>query len=672
MAEIAAEGEVTADVPKDEPREDKPARPRFSRLRAAFAWLRDHYMTMDPRTLGFFRLVIGFLVTADCIRHWKEARWFYSNEGVLTNHYHLFRPSSGFNFSIFHAFSSLEEVHVAFAIATLCHFCFFIGWHTRIFSILSFFFVTSLDNRLVMVENGGYVVENLVLGWAMFMPTGQRFSVDALLRSFRERKERSPEELNARAPFAWATKPYVSLIGLLTTLNIAVIYYFNVVNKSGNIWRKGDTVHYVLHLDRMITGLAVPFREYMPLWMMRPVAWSVLVVEAILVPLILAPAGRRVTRPLAMLLMTGLHGTFGVMMRLGPFSWFMIAWGFLFPQPVHWEILGRWYTKKARAWVVVYDRRSPLAFFLCRLFARLDHCERLTFEPSPEDEATPKLLRVRDPATNEAHDDHAALAAIARSLPAGRFLWPLFRVVSLGLSGPLFGYVAHRRDAVARAFGLSATPRGREASAQPSPLAARLGRVRVGLREALVAWFFVCAVSQVLNENKSVPAPFKHQQPWLMQATLGYPRMFQGWGMFAPNPISDDGSISIDAVTIGGRRVDPFTGEAPDLNLSDARGLGLNQIWQDYFNRIRLDRNKVFRHGLKEYLLRWHEETGRPEDELVAFDVYWLRDQCPLPGQTQPYKHEKIAILTYRKPGYRPAPGNPPLPPEPKVESAGN
>jgi hypothetical protein len=164
----------------------------------------------------------------------------------------------------------------------------------------------------------------------------------------------------------------------------------------------------------------------------------------------------------------------------------------------------------------------------------------------------------------------------------------------------------------------------------------------------------------------------KHQQPRIMQATIGYPRMYQGWGMFAPNPISDDGSITVDAYTIDGRRIDPFTGAVPDLDLTDARGLGLNQIWQDYFNRIRLDRNKVFRQGLREYLQRWHLETGRPEDELVAFDVYWVRDQCPPPGQDKPYNNEKIALLTYRKPGYRPPSGKPAIPPEPKVESAGN
>ena len=158
----------------------------------------------------------------------------------------------------------------------------------------------------------------------------------------------------------------------------------------------------------------------------------------------------------------------------------------------------------------------------------------------------------------------------------------------------------------------------------------------------------------------------------IVEATIVYFRIFQGWGMFAPNPITDDGSLTVEAWTIDGRRIDPFTGKEPDLDLTDARGLGLNQIWQDYFNRIRFDRNKVFRQGLREYLLDWHKETGRTEDELVAFDVYWVRDQCPKPRALQPYKNENIAILTYRKPGHKQPPGAPPIPPEPKVESAGN
>lgn len=646
------------------------------RLARAGHFLRDHYCTIDPRTLGVFRLVLGFVLTADTLRHWKEARWFYSNEGVLTNHYHLFRPSSGHNFSLFHAFSSLGEVHVAFALMLFCSICYWIGWRTRLFAILCFVFVTSLDNRLVMVENGGYVVVNLLVGWTAFMPTGRRFSVDALLWSLRERRERTAADLNERVRGAWELEPFVSLVVAVAILNLATVYFFNVVNKSGGIWRRGDTVHYVLHLDRMVTGLAVFFREILPLPVTRWISWAVLALEALLAPWILLPRGRRVTRPLAMLGNWALHGAFGVMMRLGPFSWFMITWSFLLPVREHWEALGRWYAKKAAPRVVVYDRGSPLAFALARLLVRLDLLERLRFEESAagvgSESARPELLAVRDPESGRVFTGTEALREIVRVLPGGRFAWPVLRVGSLGAFGALFGYASRRREAVARFFGLGREPRPGPAPREPSPIRRSLARARVGLREVVIAYLGLCAVSQVLNENKAVPPKLKHEQPAFVRATIGYPRMYQGWGMFAPNPITDDGVLAIDAVTIDGRRIDPFTGEAPDLDLSDARGLGLQQIWQDYFNRIRLDRNKVFRQGLREYLNRWHLETGRPEDELVAFDVYWVRDECPKPGQSVPTKNEKIAILTWRKPGYRPPPGQPPLPPEPKVESAGN
>ncbi|XXX76312.1 hypothetical protein WMF30_52545 [Sorangium sp. So ce134] len=660
-----------------------------SRLRRAGRWIKERYCTIDVRTLGLFRLVLGFLLATDCVRHWAEASWIYSNDGVLTNHFHLFHPSSGYNFSLYHAFSSIEEVHLAFALSLFCFLCFLVGWHTRLFSILSFLLVTSRDNRIVMIENGGYVVVNLITCWAMFMPTGRRFSVDALIRSYRERQERTAADLADRSRPAWAERPYVSGIVLLAILNLVTIYYFNVVNKSGLIWRRGETVHYVLHLDRMVTGLAVVAREYIPFWAKRGLTWGVLMVEALLVMWILSPYGRRFTRALAMLGMWALHGSFGVMMRLGPFSWFMIGWSFLLPTSQHWDALERWYRRRAAPRVVVYDESSPLAFAIMRLLVRLDHLELLRFEEArgaavaeagaagagaaAGEEARPELFEVRDPSDGRVFRGAAALREVLQALPGGRFARPLVWALALGAPGALLAAASRRRDAIARFFGLERPARARAAVVVPSPLSEKLARGRVIAREALVAYLGLCAVSQAINENKSVPAILKHTQPKIVQATIVYPRLLQGWGMFAPNPITEDGSISVDAITVDGRHVDPFTGLPPDLDLSDARGLGLGQIQQDYFNRIRLDRNKVFRKpGLQDYLLRYHERTGRPDDEIVAFDVYWVRDQCPKPGESAPYKNEAIPILSYRKPGYRPRPGLPPLPRAPKEQSAGN
>ncbi|WP_437926925.1 hypothetical protein WMF37_49170 [Sorangium sp. So ce291] len=669
-----------------------PRPPAEGRLRRAGRWIKERYCTIDVRTLGLFRLVLGFLLASDCVRHWAEASWIYSNDGVLTNHYHLFHPSSGYNFSLYHAFSSIGEVHVAFALSLFCFLCFFVGWHTRLFSILSFLLVVSRDNRIVMIENGGYVVVNIITCWAMFMPTGRRFSVDALIRSYRERQERTAADLADRSRPAWAEQPYVSGIVLLALLNLVTIYYFNVVNKSGQIWRRGETVHYVLHLDRMVTGLAVVAREYIPFWAKKGMTWGVLMLEAMLVPWILSPYGRRTTRALAMAGMWALHGSFGVMMRLGPFSWFMIGWSFLLPTAQHWDALERWYRRRAEPRVVVYDGSSPLAFALMRLLARLDGLGLLRFEEARAGEAKaageaeaaggaeprPELFVVRDasdPAGGRVFQGAAALREILQALPGGRYARPLVWALCLGAPGALLGVASRRRDAIARFFGLTRRPRARAAAVAegPSPLSEKLARGRIIAREALVAYLGLCAVSQAINENKSVPAFLKHTQPKFVQATIVYPRLLQGWGMFAPNPITEDGSISVDAITVDGRHVDPFTGLPPDLDLSDARGLGLGQIQQDYFNRIRLDRNKAFRRpGLQDYLLRYPERTGRPEDEIVAFDVYWVRDQCPKPGESAPYKNEAIPILSYRKPGDRPRPGLPPLPPLRKEESAGN
>ena len=319
---------------------------------------------------------------------------------------------------------------------------------------------------------------------------------------------------------------------------------------------------------------------------------------------------------------------------------------------------------------MVFDRGSPFAFAVCRALARLDNLELLRFEESALDAASPELLAARDEASGAVFTGLDAFRQIVQALPGGRLGFWLVRLATLGLLGPILASAGRNRAGLARYFGLSIPPRGVESAKPSSPLRDRIWTGSVYLRETVLVWVAICSVLQAIAENKAVPTWAKPKMPSVMTATLVYPRMFQGWGMFAPNPISDDGSISIDAVTLAGRHVDPFTGEAPDLDISDARGLGLGQIRQDYFNRIRLDRTKVFRQGLQDYLRNWHKETGRPEDELVAFDVYWVRAMCPPPGQKHAYNNEKIALLTYRKPGYRPPPGQPPLPPEPKVESA--
>lgn len=639
---------------------------RFKRaLQAGYRRFRQLYMVADPRTLGLYRIVIGLLLVLNGINHWREATIYYSNEGVLTNDWHLFRPASTYHFSIFHAFSTPEEVHVAFALSLLCYLMFMVGWRSRLFAILSCFWVTSMDNRLVLVENGGYIVVNLSIFWACFLPVGQRFSVDSLLRSFRERREGTIAELSQRFRPSWLTKPRMSFAAFVLVVNFGFIYFFNVINKYGGIWRSGKTVHHVLHLDRMVTALGPPMREVLPLWAMALCGWGVLMVEAWIVMLIFWPRARRQTRPLAMVLICLLHVAFGTLMLLGPFSWFMIGWSTALLCPVHWEALKRFHGRRVAPVTVALAADCALALQVGRLLSRLDLNDSLRFE---SDDSC-RLLRARRGQTSL--EGAAAIWAIAGALPGGRLVALPLRIMSLGLAGPLLRWCEKHRDGIVAFFRLDQNEPEQPEATQRSWVGRKLDRSRIVLREFALLYLMGLAVSQMVNENKSIPKLFKHEQPWFVRATAQYPRIFQGWGMFSPNPIQTDGIVAVDAITIDGRHIDPFTGGAPDLNLSDARSMRMNQIHQDYFNRIRTDRNRAYHKPLREFLQRYHERTGRPEDELVAFDVYWLEDHNPAPGAETPYEHDKIAFISWRKPRYRPAPGLPKLPPKPKVRSAG-
>lgn len=660
--------------PKDAPLEHEAAQksapakaPLKKKLAAARAWFAARYMRLDPRTLGLYRIVIGALLCADCLRHWSFARRYYSNAGLLTNHWHLYVPSSDYNFSLFHSFSSPAEVHVAFALSFICYLAFTLGYKTRLFTVLACLWVTSMDNRLVMVENGGYVVVNLTVFWGIFLPLGRRFSVDAWLRSWRARREGSLSELNDRE--ARDNRPYVSILSFIVLLNFALIYIFNVVNKYGSTWRSGKTTHFVLHIDRMVTLPAVWLRELLPFWATQAASWLVLVVEALIVMTLLWPQNRLVARPTAWVLIILLHATFGVLMRLGPFSWFMIGFSTITVMACHWEWLAARHARATPTVTLSFDASSGVLWGLCRVLKRLDASERLVFAAS-DGGAFLRAEQAGDVATGT-----AAVWTAVRALPGGRLASVILRLMSLGLLDVAVTLLVSRARGVSRFFGLRAPAEGTcrvdtPVIRTPSPIQRRVASWLFILHEAVVIYLVICAGSQVINENKAIPKVLKHQAPSFIRATVGYPRIFQGWGMFAPNPIRDDGVVAVDAITIDGRHIDPFSGEAPDLNLSDARGTGLDQIEQDYFNRIRLDRNKTFRAQMERWITSYHLETGRPEDEIVFFNAYWLQDQNPEPGSITPSNHEMLCIHSYKKRGYRPKPPLEGLPPKCKVVSA--
>src|SRR6478609_3505602 len=172
------------------------------------AFFNERYRSVDPRWLGLFRICFGCLLLSELFWRWSYARALFSNDGLLPNHFSLFAPMGQDLFSIYHVFSSLGEVEVAFSLTFVVFACFTLGYKTRLFHVLSAILITSLHARNLFTENGGSVVTHSLAVWTVFLPLGQCFSIDALRRSLREVREDSSAALNRRE--TEPVKPFVS------------------------------------------------------------------------------------------------------------------------------------------------------------------------------------------------------------------------------------------------------------------------------------------------------------------------------------------------------------------------------------------------------------------------------------------------------------------------------
>jgi predicted DCC family thiol-disulfide oxidoreductase YuxK len=518
--------------------------------------------------------------------------------------------------------------------------------------------ITSLNSRNIMLENGGYVVLNLLVVWSMFLPLDRRFSVDAFLRSWRARREGTSAALEDRSLPERDTRPVVSLAVAALILQWAVIYYFNVVHKNGPLWRDGTAVYYFFQQDRMVTVLGAWLRYVMPFWIITFMTFGTLVIESTLVVLLLSPVAPGISRMIAWILVCTLHLTIDAVVQLGPFSYAMATMFFLLIPARFWELFAsrRRAIKPKRK--LYFDPDDGFCLSLCRFVKRLDGLALVEFVPlkgSPDEAAGPdapaaeklgrETLTVGDE-TGRLWTGAEALYRLAQALPLVRFPLLVVRVIGIRtLVDRALARLAQRRARVSQFFALDALPRSDLRAPEPTPARRELASVSALAQTACVAVLIIATGSQVLVENRAVPEWLKpKRRPEWMEAIVIYPRLFQGWSMFAPGPPLDDGRLVVEGRTKDGRHLDPLTGQKPTFEVQPRDGFRMNQIWGDFHRRIGEPRFSVYLGGVRDFLLNHHEITGRPEDQLVAFEVWYVTEVIPPPGTPEPPPQKRLLL----------------------------
>lgn len=589
---------------------------RESRL---LAWWLETYATVDARSLAVFRVLLGIVLLHDVARRWPDIAHHYANSGWLTNHFAMFRPMSDHLFSLYLAFSTPAEVKVLLAVHLLVNFLLLIGWHTRLMQVLAFVLIVSLNSRNIMLENGGFVVLHLLVLWSAFLPLGRCYSVDALLRSLKARREGSVAALNAKRE---ASHSVVSLAAFVLILQFVVIYYFNVVHKTGASWKDGTAVYYFFEQDRMVTAFGAWLRHQVSLDFVRLLTWSTLFIESLIALLLVSPAYTRYTRMLAWGLVIALHLSIDAVVQLGPFSYAMIIVHAVFIPREFWS----WWSQKRleRGRLLVGVNPESAGQLACaRLLVRLLPAGTLRFREVEGADS----LEVSETSDGPKHNGLDAVLKLAeQSIP--------LRVAGWVVSLPWFKPMAERSLSrfIERYTEPVAVTQGSRVR-QPGVAAVHFERGKQVVRDVVLLFFVISCASQVLTENRAIPASLKpERRPEWMTAAVVYPRLFQGWSMFAPGPPMDDGKIVVEGRTKDGRRFDPLSQGTPDYELNPAEGFRMNQLWGDFHRRIWQARFRAYWNGFRDYLRNHHEITGRPEDELVAFEVYYVSEMVPRPG----------------------------------------
>jgi hypothetical protein len=631
----------------------------------AWAKLVQLYGSADPRSLGLLRVALGALLFWDVALKLPEVPAHYSNTGWLSNHFALFKPMSDHLLSVYFAFGSPNEVRVLMGAHLLVCLLLMVGYRTKWMQVLALVLTTGLNSRNLLLENGGSVVLNILLVWTAFLPLGVRFSVDSLRASLRARRETTVGALNDRAEPPRVSTPVVSLAVTALLLQWAAIYGFNAAQKSGAPWRDGTAVHYFLQQDRLVTWLGAWLRDSLPLGGIKLLTFATLAIEAALPLLLLSPWRPHVTRLVAFALVVALHLSIDSVLQLGSFSWAMLVvfCGFLPTQA--WDWLKGYFAVRRAPCVVHVDTQSGASLALSRLVKRLDSLGFVTFRAL--DEASPKKVEKSLCASVHGEKSVAGWDAV---LAIGDALW--FGRRPLQLLAPLLRRRATRRmtqlvsetEELDKDFGLSHLPMQADQRAEePSQAQLLRGRVLASVREAAVASLLVVCGSQLLLENPVVPEAWRPTwRPPVFAAVVAYPRIFQGWSMFAPAPPLSDSRLIIDGRTKDGRKLDPLTGDAPVFELQPPGAPRSNLLWGYFHTRIADERFHNHWNGVRDFVMKHHLITGRPQDELASFEAIYLTQVFAPPGVKRPAPERRKLFSSSHVPSVdaaAPAPARP-------------
>jgi len=616
---------------------------------------------LDLRPLGFMRIAFGAVLFWSVIDLAPVLIDFFSDSGVAPRSALFGTIARADRFSVYDIAGPYWVLIALFVLTLISILVFMVGWHSRIASVTTFLLVCGLHERNLLAFDGSDMIIRILLFWLMFMPTGARYSVDAVLRSARG------EPLVTHG---------TALPIRLGQINIAWVYLNTSIYKwPGVEWHNGSALRIALGLDHLFTR-TLGHLLYNQGWFLSLGTTFTVIAETTMLPLVFLPLGKPATGPLsrwpswlfqptwkalAIANVTAMHLGIAFLMSVGNFSYLMISSYFLLFEPEWIEVVVR---GLKRVWSksvtkVYYDGECGVCTRLAKVLRGFDvfgNLELINFRErgalaglpaSMTKSALDQRLHILD-SNGAMRSGWSACIRIAQRVPALAALGFLGTAPGIRrLGDPLYDRVAaHRKDFAKRRTRPSLIERWRGFLPQEMQ---DLGR---GLFQgALVLLLFSSMWFSIPPDGKIPPlilggqvitptfdvSPAHMWRP--LHDTVETIELWQKWDMFSPKPLDHDEYLEGRGELMDGTQVDVLRGDrgggAAPLLPPIFPGFFFNR-WTKYLNNIEEEGDNspwVLEFG-RFVCRRWNFNPPRGRPQLKAFKLYKEWRKVPLVGET--------------------------------------
>jgi hypothetical protein len=272
--------------------------------------------TLDTRSLAVFRVGLGCLLIADCLLRTRDFRLMFTPDGV-------FPLETLARYHDDPTLWSLAFLHDAswwggcvLALEGLAGAALAIGYRTRVATILGWVAVVSVIRRTSPAINAGDIWLACQLFWAMFLPLGSRWSLDAARAEAAEPGRPTPASV-------------CSIASAALVLQLMMVYLGAGLSKCNAGWLFGDALARVLSVHDHGTPLGMLVGG-IP-WLTRLLQRAALGGEIALPLVLVALPGHRVRSAIVGLFLA-FHAAIWLLMTVGLFAAIgMVAWLPLIP-----------------------------------------------------------------------------------------------------------------------------------------------------------------------------------------------------------------------------------------------------------------------------------------------------------------------------------------------------